>query len=117
MSSWIRRCNHTYIHRLNKYKDSVQGSYKVVLVVHETYGRLGSHAMQYLNALAVSVVGPLNKRAKGRWIETSLRELSAATVKGNGFVIRKTMSRVAQLTGAQFVPGDRLAGSHLLASM
>ena len=103
--------------KLNKYKESVQGSYKVVPVVHETYGRLGSHAMQYLNTLAVSLVGPLDKRAKARWIENSLREFSAATVKGNGFVIRKTMSRVARLTGAQFVPCDRLAGSHLLASM
>ena len=70
--------------KVEKYKERAQGGYKFVPLplAHESYGRLGKQAMNYLHHLAESACGRRNKRDESMWMAQSRENSVRQVAKG-----------------------------------
>jgi hypothetical protein len=75
----------------------------------ESYGRLGSEALELLNDWATSAAsgGFYNRTAYSVWIK---RELSVALIKGNARLFKRFVGVLTQGIGRRLVHGEEFVG-------
>lgn len=95
-----------------KYGTSGTGACKFYPLAHETYGRVGPAAYQFLNSLAdvAASSGTVSKRA---FIENSMRRLSTALCRGVARQARASAPLRARLLGGAVVAGESVPTDEL----
>ena len=78
----------------------------------ETYGRLGSKAMEILNHLGKMTVAG-GRSARAAFLKTATAELSVALQRKNEDIFRMFGFNFAKLSGRDFVPGDAMPSALL----
>lgn len=93
------------ISKIEKYAKQGQHCYQFVPLVTETYGRLGTEAMKFLNELADEASTPDSGIHKADFVRSALTEMSIALVRGNALKIRACQQCYVKASGNRFRPG------------
>jgi hypothetical protein len=91
----------------SRYQTADPNGYAFTPLSHESYGRLGKPAMQFLNTLAITASAGGVVR-KGDFVANALRELSITLCRGNGAMYRRGLAVLTHASGHAYQPGLRV---------
>jgi hypothetical protein len=96
--------------KIRKYDLQEPGGYDCAPLVVKCHGRLCAASHVLLNKLG-GLASDTGHVTKGAWIEGSLRQLSVALCKGNGFVFRSSLHSFCCAAGKHPKPGATVPDS------
>ena len=87
-----------------KYETADPAGYAFVPLSHESFGRMGTPAMELLNSLAV-LANAGGRVVKAGFVGNALKELSISLCRGNALMYRRGLGALARTTGSCFAAG------------